>query len=146
MIRSSFAIGLLALLIALPTSAPIAKPQNTEPGEGVICAWAIVATVVEMGQRCAPDRHPETQMAFRESLQRFRSYAAENQAGSEIEGFDIDSLQAQLVDPGTPDAMLCGPDAMQFFEAMISQSPEDIRAMTDRLVERPGPPSWGTCL
>jgi hypothetical protein len=77
-------IGVVAAAIVAATfvNDPHALAQSgarlPEPGEGVVCAWAIYTVASEVGKRCYPGEHAEVQAELHRAVSRIDAYVVAN--------------------------------------------------------------------
>lgn len=135
-------IAAAGLLGAAPS--PASQTPETPPGEGVICAWAIYSVLDEVGRRCTSNASPEMKAEIRHAVEALDAYVMTNAA---LTADQVHQFKVQQGGAETPDAMLCGGDALGMLEhTQANVSPAELRASVDALVARPGEPTWGTCL
>lgn len=141
--------GLLAgvCLVAGALLQPRASAQmrEPEPGEGVICALAIYATVMEVGRRCYPEADAEIQGELARSVSRIDAYVLANTNG-QVTQQQIDEFKRQQGNFGASEEFLCHGDPDQMYQSVVAQGVAELRRSTDELLSRPGEPTWGTCL
>lgn len=77
------ALGLAVLFASLapgsgaqPTSS--SKVREPPDGEGVICSWATMTAVAEVGDTCFPGQNPALQAELRRSVARIDQYVLRN--------------------------------------------------------------------
>jgi len=140
------AVALLAAAMTVsPGSARIADPpagesQLAATNAGLICLWAIYATMAEVGRRCGVDRNPPFEAALERSVSRMEDYARQRSAEGAAMMADY---RAHQID-GT--AQICVPDARVMYRQMALASPEAVRDAADSLLPSSPPVEWGTCL
>lgn len=140
--------ALLALAM-LAASAGTAQRQAEEgglqlsPATGVLCMWALVTAVAEVGRRCRAGEDPAFQAELDLSVERVDEFVRRN-SDSTPEQVAAFKREQGLV--GAPAAQLCTGDPLQLYEAFASAGPDALRSSVDDLLARPGPPTWGTCL
>ncbi|MFM7402739.1 MAG: hypothetical protein ACKO1N_01325 [Erythrobacter sp.] len=65
-------------------------------------------------------------------------------------GWSLQQLEAfrrQMGEADEPTEQLCAKeDAIKLYRGFASSTQEDLKAVTDEMLARPGPPQWGTCL
>ena len=139
------ALALLAAAMAVsPGSARIADPPAAEPQEvgraGLICVWAINASMVEVGRRCGGPRNAPFQAELERSVARIEDYARRQ---SRERAASMADYRARLI---VGDAHLCHPDALDMYRHMGRAAPEALRGETDRLLASSPAIEWGACL
>lgn len=137
--------GALGLLTG--AAAPVWQDRlEAPPGEGVICAVALFGAIEEIGRRCYPDRLPEFQAELRQSLARLDAYVLAN---SDMTAEDLARFKADQSGADVPDAELCSSEFGSIYTDPAPAATTDameFSAYVDRLVARPGEPTWGTCV
>ena len=134
----------VAIIMASVVAAR-AQVREPEPGEGVICAWAIYSAMIEVASRCFPGEHADVQVALRDGVSRIDDYVRRNGEPPPSEE-DIARFKREQGLVGAPTEQLCHGDAVGMYHAIAAQGAEKIRESIDAVVARPGRPSWGTCL
>lgn len=134
-----------AAIIALGTggSAPSPQERETPPGEGVICMFAIMGAMAEIGARCLPEEAPAFQAEARRSAERLEAYVLAN---SDTTPAQIAEFKADQTGVGAPEAQLCQAESLEFYRHMAALDVAELSAAVDELVAVPGSPTWGTCL
>lgn len=135
----------VAFFMASALTSANAQPPEVPPGEGVICAWAIMAAMNEVGRRCYPGQHADVQATLRDALTRIDAYVVANATPPPTQDQIDDFKRRQGSSDATHD-QVCRGDADQMYLHFVEQGAEAIRAYIDPLLARPGEPRWGTCL
>ena len=143
------ASGILASLGAA-AAQPSAQPSREEMEAAVrttpmgpVCWAAIVEALSQVGTRCVEDEDP----AFRAALDQANLDLGEmlkvkgGWSDEHLAGF-----RKQMGNHDAPANQLCAGDGLEFYEAMATGGPEMIALQTEAMLERSGPPEWGTCL
>lgn len=144
-LRGIALVLLAAAMTAAPGSARIADPPATEPQVaggrvGLICLWAIHATMAEVGKRCDLARNAPVEAELERSASRIEDYARrQSPAGAAL----MASYRARQIDG---DARLCEPDALTMYRLVTQTTPETVRDETDRLLASSPRVEWGDCL
>ncbi|MEM6477078.1 MAG: hypothetical protein AAF687_13020 [Pseudomonadota bacterium] len=110
---------------------------------GPVCWAAIVEATVQIAERCSMDVRQDTIQELNKAGEALgRKFIESGWTLEYLEGF---RRQMGEADVATED--LCAKaDAVQFAEAVAGSSPEYVKATTEQMLARPGPPEWGTCL
>ncbi len=134
--------GLVALALGSPAGA---QQREREPGEQVICIWAIYGVAAEVGKRCHANEDPGVQAELQRSLSRIREYVLAN-SDPAVTPEQVETFERNQTHSDAPqDAAFCRGDAEQLYQSITEQGEQTIRTSTDDLLARPGNPSWGTC-
>ncbi len=133
-------------MISAPGAAQVENPPivmhgAAGSGTGLICDWAIQATVLETGRRCPGPRDARMEEALAYSVERIEDYARrQSPQGAAL----MASYRARQIEN---DARRCDAVALHFYADAASRvSPEQLRRDTDRLLATSPPVEWGTCL
>lgn len=134
----------MAVIAAGPGSAQMAEPppgqQIWSPSTGLICIWAIEASLLEVGRRCDGPRNLAFEAELAESVTRIEDYA--RRQSPQTAAFMAD-YRARLIEQ---DAEACNVDALGMYRAMSSISPDRLRGEMEELLASSPPVEWGTCL
>jgi len=134
-----------ATFFAQPPAFAQAEAVRSEPGEGVICAWAIYSAMAEVGARCHPDEDADVQAELTLAVARLDAYVIANTTPpATIER--IAEFKREQGMAGAPKEQLCRGAPEEMYKSVAARSPAEIRKTVDDLVARAGPPTWGTCL
>lgn len=141
------ALALLAAAMTVsPGAAHIADPPAAGPPErplgsaGLICVWAIYATVAEVGKRCGVARNAPLEAALASSVARIEAYARRrSRAGTEF----MAGYRARAIEG---DRRLCHSEALRMYEDVAGVRPEAVSGEADRLLATSPPVEWGSCL
>jgi hypothetical protein len=133
----SITVGAACALLALTAPAD-AQPGPPAPGEGVMCALA----AAEVGRRCFAGKDPALQEELGRSAARLEEYVLANAQPSVA---DMVRVEASRDLAKRPDGKLCAGDLTPLYESLRTAGPERLRSETDRLVAKPGKPTWGAC-
>lgn len=110
------------------------------PRTGLICVWAIYATMLEVSRRCEAPRNAAFEAELARSVSQMEEYAErQSQAGANV----MASYRARQIEH---DAGICHPDALAMYTHMARTPPEAMRSETARLLASSPPVEWGTCL
>jgi hypothetical protein len=116
--------------------------RQEAPGEGVLCGLAIAEMVAETGRRCFPGQDAAVQAELARSEARIEDYVLRN---SRIDRAALDRFRRhQLRSVGRPS--FCRGDVAGIYRSAVGEGVARLRAGTDILLARPGPPSWGDCI
>jgi hypothetical protein len=127
-----------------PDPANILPERQARPaGEGVICLWGITNAAAEIGRRCRPGQSSAFQAELERSVGRVDAYVLRN---SPATAEDIARFKREQGLSETPQAQLCTGELIAFYDHLAARGPEALRSEVDRLLSRPGPPTWGDCL
>jgi hypothetical protein len=147
--RAGFTLVFLGLLAAAMTAWPgrarTADPPAAESdvvggGAGLICLWAIFATMAEVGRRCDVPRNAPFEAELERSASRLENYARRR---APAEAAFMADYRARQIDG---DAQLCSPDALAMYGQMARARPAALRGEADRLLASSPPVAWGSCL
>jgi hypothetical protein len=131
-----------AALAQTEQQSPLSEPQ---PGEGVICAWAVYTAMDEVGRRCLPGESVEFQAELRRSVTRIDEYVIQN-ASPPLTPEQIAEFKRRQGKVGSPLEQLCNAEMVGGFRSFAELGAETLRTKTDALLVRPAMPTWGTCL
>lgn len=134
---------MLACGPAISAGAPTAA-REPPPGEGLVCAWALVVSAAEVGRRCFPGENPEFQAELERSEAKLDAFVRANARSSTPE--DIARFKATQGHVGAPKERVCFADAIIIYRGFEKGGAAKLREMIDKGVARPGEPTWGTCL
>lgn len=145
--------GPVMAVVALLAAAAAAWPGRTRPADppapesqvvagrpGLLCLWAIYATVAEVGRRCGGARNAPLEAELDRTVLRLEDYA--RRRAPEQAAFMADYRARQI----EADAQLCTADALAFYGEIARATPEALRDDTDRLLGSSPPVEWGACL
>lgn len=141
------AAGLMASASFVSAQEDQSRPASTSMG--VICWAAIVEAGYQVASRCDLGERS----ASEETLAAY-SNARDALAGRLLaQGWNKETLSRFRAQQGSADAPtqeLCAfdreNDTGRMFLAMAQEKPQNIKMLTDAVLEKPGPPRWGTCL
>jgi hypothetical protein len=110
---------------------------------GPVCWAAIVESIRQLGLRCQPGENPGLMAELERSNDALGAMFLERGwSKQQLEGF-----RRQMGEMDEPTETLCAnKDAIEMYRGFVSAKPEDLKAVTDEMIARPGPPEWGTCL
>lgn len=131
------------VMVALATGPAVAQPSSEKPGEGVICAWAIMTTMAEVGDRCFPGEDPDYQRELHSAVSRLDAYVAKNSKRTPAE---IQAFKRQQAHVGAPVEAICHGDVVEMYRALHKRGAPSVRAIVDQVAAHDGEPTWGTCL
>lgn len=110
---------------------------------GPVCWAAIVESVRQIGLRCFPGEDSQAQATLAVTSDAMGAMFLER-------GWTPAQLAAfrrQMGEADTPTEELCeSRDAVEMYRAFAREDPAQVQATTQAMLERPGPPRWGTCL
>ena len=135
-------LGVALSLACGPALAQASKAPDAPPGQGVICAWATVGMVAEVGERCFPGEDPDFQREARAAVGRFDAYVLNN---SKMTPADVAAFKRQQGVSGAPLERLCKGDAVQIYRAFHAKGAPALRSVTASATARDGEPTWGDC-
>ncbi len=135
------AVAALASLTLLTSAAPAAKVAA--PGEGLICSAMLMVAAAEVGRRCAAGRDSEVQQELGRSIGRIDAFILRH---SDITAADLSTFKRRQGGAALSNGEICSGDRLDLYQQFVKVGPATIRAETDRLVARPGKPTWGDCL
>ena len=143
-------IGLTLVLLA-SSSAPLSAiaqggARKPPPGEGVLCSWAILAAVAEIGRKCHGGENPELQSELEGAIARIDAYVLAN-SDPAMTPAAVEEFKRFQGHKDVPAATMCVPgDGEVMYQRLAQVGPDVIRTATDEILERPGNPAWGDCL
>lgn len=110
---------------------------------GPVCWAAIVESIRQVGTRCYPGKNAALLAELDQANAQLGAMLLERGwTPEQLEGF-----RGQMGEADTPTEKLCAnADAAQMYRGFASANPADLRATTEAMLARPGPPQWGTCL
>lgn len=116
------------------------SPTRRAPHAGLICTWAIAASMVEVGRQCGVQRNAafETEVARTVSL--IEDYV--RQRSPEGVG-NMADYRARHIDG---DRRLCHADPITMYQQLSRADPQMIREDIDRFLATSPPVEWGDCL
>jgi hypothetical protein len=135
--RAFVALSALALIGATP------PPDEPPPGEGVICMLALVHAAAEVGSRCFPGQNPTFQAELETEAGRIDEYVLKN---APMKPGDLAKFRREQALAGVPTAKVCGPDPISIYKGFLAVGADQLKSNVDRLLARPGKPTWGDCL
>jgi len=142
----------LAGLPAASTSAadrgddPSARPATQlvyAPGVGVLCLLGLTTAAAEVGRRCRNGQNPAFQAELDRSVTLFDEYVRRN---SNTTPEDVAAFKREQGLVGALEAEVCTGDPLLVYEHLAAAGADALRGEVDRLVSRPGTPTWGDCL
>jgi hypothetical protein len=120
------------------------RPNGRGPNVGLICVWAIDASLAEIGRRCGVAPTPAVQAALDNAVSRMEAYARVRspEAAARMERY---KQRAIIGDP-----RLCSSDMVDAFRRPSRDVDTDIaqaRRDVDQLLAQSPPVEWGdTCV
>ena len=142
-----FRLRLAAVLALLAAGAMSASAQDSvrepPPGEGVICALAVYSAVAEAGSRCRTGQDAKFQSDLREMVASLDDYVLRN---GDLTAAQLRQFKASPAGAGIPTERLCKGDAVKMYDAMKARDTREARSQLEKLLARPGKPTWGACL
>lgn len=136
-LRMAAVVALWAAAMSARAQEPVREPP---PGEGVICALAIYSAVAEAGSRCRTSQDAKFQSELREMIASLDDYILRN---GDLTAEQLRQFKASQAGVGIPTERLCKSDAVKMYDAMRAR---DVRSQLEKLLARPGKPTWGACL
>lgn len=147
--------GVLLSVAAIGSSGHAQKEEAVQPPPvavmqalretrmGPLCWAAIVESIRQVGTRCYPAENAALAAELdRANAQLGAMFVERGWTPQQLEGF-----RRQMGEADTPTEKLCAnADAAQMYRGFASADPADMRATTEAMLARPGPPQWGTCL
>jgi hypothetical protein len=134
--------GALLVLAGLSGMAHGDGPA-TAPGAGVLCAWAMVSVVDEVGGRCFAGQDKAFQAEVHGMMIRMDAYVAANQPAT---AESIASFHREQGLRGAPATQLCQGDLPELYKRVRDQGVDRFKAAFDAMISRPGKPTWDTCV
>jgi len=143
-------LGLSLVLLASSTGQLSAIAQDgarkPPPGEGVLCAWSIMAAIAEIGRKCHAGEDVELQGKLDGAVARIDAYVLANSDPATTRA-QIEEFKRIQGHNDVPAGKMCVPgDGEIMYQEFARAEPDMIRTWLDELLARPGNPSWGTCL
>ena len=140
--RSNLMLLMITLTVAVPSIVNAAEEGEPPPGEGVICALGIYSAVAEVGKQCFPSQDLEFQEGVNRAVAKLDAYVLKN---SETTKDDLARLKYEQSRVGKPKDIVCSSDMLKLYQGM-ARNGAGVEAAVDKLVSRPGKPTWGSCL
>lgn len=143
-----FTAGAGAHMVAPPADRPDINTFNVEgeeagaaPNVGLICVWAINASMLEVGRRCGVTANPALLGELERSVSRMEDYARRQ---SPARAADMAAYREREI---TGDTQLCSSDIVAGYNSVTEQDIARIRQDTDALLARSPAVEWGdTCV
>ena len=110
---------------------------------GVICLWAIVSGMNEVGRRCPDARDTALQAALADGEAALDRYVKANGRMSEA---DIARFKRQQARLDRLASEICSGDGLNMYRTLAEKGPATVRDSVRELTARPGKPEWGDCL
>ncbi len=107
---------------------------------GLICVWAIHATVLQVGRQCSVSRSAAVETELARGVAAMEAYARRQSPQGAVV---MDRYRATQIDH---QAGLCHADPIEMYRQVSQVPPEVIRGETERLLATSPPVEWGTCL
>jgi len=126
-------VGLLAKQVAA---------QDSPPGEGIGCALAVFSATAEVGKRCFSGQDQEFQASLAYSVSQLERFSIKN---SHTTMADLETFEREQGHVGAPAALLCHGDGPSLYEHFRTLGAIRLRSMIDKMVSRPGKPTFGSC-
>ena len=104
---------------------------------------AIINAIAEVGRTCFPGRDPEYQAELGRSVARIDEYVLRN---STMTAADVTRFKRDQSLLGAPASELCHGDYPPMYEEAVARGTAVLRSETDRMLARPGQPTFGDCL
>lgn len=110
---------------------------------GPVCWAAIVESIRQVGTRCHPGENPALAVELDQATAQLGAmFVARGWTPQQLEGF-----RRQMGEADTPTEKLCAnTEATEMYRGFASADMADLRATTETMLARPGPPQWGACL
>lgn len=104
----------------------------------------ILNAMAEVGRRCFPGENPELQAELARATARIDEYVLRNSNATpaDLQSFKRDQSQVG----GDAEALCSDPEIAGMYRQMAASDLAQARADLDRLLARPGTPTWGDCL
>ena len=140
LVLSALIVAATAAIGCTRVADPAPVVQAAAPGTGLICIWAIQATLLEVGKSCDGPRNLAFEAELARSVSRIEGYALRQSPGGAggMANYRMQRLER--------DAAACEPDALEMYREMSRTPPETLRAETERLLASSPAVEWGTCL
>jgi hypothetical protein len=122
------------------TDPPAAEPAIVGGRAGLICVWAIYATMSEVAKRCGGASNAPFEAELERSISRLEDYARRRSPAGAVLMSDYRTRHI------AGDAQLCHSDALEMHAQMARVAPEAVRGETDRMLASSPPVEWGSCL
>lgn len=139
----------LTIATAVATSASVASnglapanPTGPKPGEGVLCLWALTSVASEVGKHCPGKSDPSFQADLDGSVALMDQYVSAN---THIGTEGIAKFKSQQGGVGESPAELCTADKTRLYDSLRAQGAAAIQESVQKVVARPGTPTWGDC-
>jgi len=125
---------------ARPADPPAAESQVVPGRPGLLCLWAIYATVAEVGRSCGGARNAPLEAELGRTVLRLEDYARRQAPEQAVFMADYRARRIEA------DAQLCTADALALSGEIARATPTALRGDTDRLLGSSPPVEWGACL
>jgi hypothetical protein len=134
------AVALLVMAAVFGVARGDSAPKA--PGAGLLCAWAMLSVVSEVGDQCFAGQDRDFQSQVRIMVAQMDAYVAANQpATPEM----IASFHKDQGLRGAPASTLCQGDLPELYKHVRDQGVGKLHAVFDEMISRPGKPTWDTC-
>jgi hypothetical protein len=144
-----WALAAFAALVGSPAAAPpapvppAAAEFESRPGVGAVCAAGLYTLAAEVGRRCVTDRDPAIQVELDAAVARIDAFLL---ADPEWDLARLDRFKRDQLGIGSADSEFCSGDAVMIYRAYAAAGAEKLKASSEKVVARPGRPTWGDCL
>lgn len=105
-------VGLTIVLLASSAGPMRAIAQDDvrkpPPGEGVLCSWAILAAIAEIGRKCHAGENPALQAEMDVAIARIDAYVLEHSDPAYTQA-DVEKFKRFQGHKDTPAASMCVP-------------------------------------
>ena len=141
-----------AVAAAKEAARTATRPDDAVPYEravqgipmGSVCWAAILEAVSQFGRRCVADENPDFRAALNESIARLDAHFRASGGWSDER---LRAFKTQMGETNMSIESLCGnADAVGVYRQTERPGPQWLENMTEKVLLRAGPPSWGTCL
>lgn len=140
--HAKICLSLLAVIALTGADTRANDAHEPTPGEGVFCALAISSTMAEIGKQCFPGQDQEFQTDMSRAVVKLDKFVLEN---SEMTQDTLTQFKIRQGGVQQPKATLCSAEMLQFYRSTAKRG-AIFDGYVEKLVSRPGKPTWGDCL
>lgn len=141
-------IARLILALAAPLAMAVQDvptvPEDKDPAVGTVCLWAIYNVIDQVGKRCHKGEDAALQAFVAQGAARLDQVLRDKGGMTEEQ---LARFKREQTGTDVPDAEFCKPNGADgFYKPAREQKLEAMRRDLDKVLARPGKPTWGDCL